>query len=50
MPTTTEQMIDFYTRLQAGDTPPAALRFAQRRALARHSHPFYWAPFVYVGW
>jgi CHAT domain-containing protein len=42
-------MADFYRRLRAGHTLAAALRAAQRHALAQHEHPFFWSPFVLVG-
>ena len=46
---TAELMSDMYARLQAGDGPAAALRYAQRRALATYEHPFFWAPFAVFG-
>jgi len=46
---TAQLMADMYTRLRAGDTPAAALRAAQRRALEEHQHPFFWAPFAVFG-
>jgi CHAT domain-containing protein/tetratricopeptide (TPR) repeat protein len=39
----------FYRRLQAGDRPAAALRFAQCQLLRQHAHPFFWSPFVLLG-
>jgi CHAT domain-containing protein len=42
-------MIDFYSRLQAGSGPAAALRYAQCKLLAEKPHPYYWAPFVIIG-
>ncbi|HMQ33871.1 MAG TPA: CHAT domain-containing protein [Chloroflexaceae bacterium] len=47
--TTAELMATFYERLRAGERPAAALRHAQRAMLARHGHPFFWAPFVLMG-
>lgn len=47
--TTAELMRTFYTRLQAGDCPSAALRQAQLALMQHHPHPFYWAPFVLMG-
>lgn len=47
--TTAELMASFYTRLQAGDRPATALRYAQRHLLAQHCHPFFWSPFVLLG-
>jgi CHAT domain-containing protein len=46
---TTRLMTSFYTRLQAGDTPAQALRFAQRALMSEQEHPFFWAPFVLMG-
>jgi CHAT domain-containing protein len=44
-------MPDFYKRLLANASPPAALRAAQLDLIAkgRYSAPFYWAPFVLNG-
>jgi CHAT domain-containing protein len=42
-------MTSFYTRLQAGDRPAAALRYAQCALLRDHPHPFFWSPFVLLG-
>jgi CHAT domain-containing protein len=42
-------MIDFYSRLQAGERPAAALRYAQCRLLEHQAHPYFWAPFVLLG-
>jgi CHAT domain-containing protein/tetratricopeptide (TPR) repeat protein len=46
---TGQLMYDFYRSLQAGSTPAAALRQAQRAILAQAPHPFYWSPFVLFG-
>jgi CHAT domain-containing protein len=46
---TARLMIDFYSRLLAGDGPAAALRQAQRQALQDNPHPYFWAPFVILG-
>jgi CHAT domain-containing protein len=46
---TAECMALFYRRLRDGDTPAAALRFAQRAMIERHPHPFFWSPFVLLG-
>jgi CHAT domain-containing protein len=46
---TAELMSDMYARLQIGDRPAAALRYAQSRALATYEHPFFWAPFAVFG-
>jgi hypothetical protein len=46
---TVELMRAFYGALAAGQSKRAALRGAQREALARHGHPYYWAPFALIG-
>ena len=46
---TASLMADVYGRLRAGDSPAAALRSAQCRALREHPHPFFWAPFTSFG-
>jgi CHAT domain-containing protein len=46
---TRELMLDMYARLRAGDGPAAALRAAQRSALEKYEHPFFWAPFAVFG-
>jgi CHAT domain-containing protein len=46
---TGQLMHHFYRSLQAGSTPAAALRQAQRAMLAQAPHPFYWSPFVLFG-
>ncbi|RPJ22516.1 MAG: CHAT domain-containing protein [Chloroflexi bacterium] len=47
--TTARLMIDFYSRLRAGDSPATALRYAQCRLLTKNPHPYFWAPFVIMG-
>ena len=47
--TTARLMTDFYSRLQAGAGPAAALRHAQRQLLDENPHPYFWAPFVLLG-
>jgi CHAT domain-containing protein len=42
-------MTDFYTRLQTGLAPAAALREAECRLLREQPHPFFWSPFVLFG-
>ncbi|MDP9366917.1 MAG: CHAT domain-containing protein, partial [Chloroflexota bacterium] len=42
-------MTDFYRAWQAGATPSAALRDAQRVMLDRRPHPAFWAPFIMEG-
>lgn len=46
---TAQMMTLFYTRLLAGDSAAAALRYAQRQLLHQHPHPFLWAPFILYG-
>lgn len=46
--TTAALMADWYARMPA-QRPGAALREAQLALLARHPHPYYWAPFVLMG-
>jgi CHAT domain-containing protein/tetratricopeptide (TPR) repeat protein len=46
---TASLMIEFYSRLQAGARPAAALRHAQCRLLEDKPHPYFWAPFVLLG-
>ncbi|MEJ5246494.1 CHAT domain-containing protein [Caldilinea sp.] len=46
---TAELMAHFYQALLSGLRPAAALRQAQRALLARHPHPFFWAPFTLIG-
>ncbi len=43
---TTELMVRFYQHLRAGAPVPAAWQAAQRAALVKYRHPFYWAGFV----
>lgn len=46
-------MIDFYQRLQSGDTTKAAALQAAQQGLWQQNrfyrHPFYWAPFLLIG-
>jgi CHAT domain-containing protein len=42
-------MIDFYSHLQTGAGPAAALRKAQCRLLKEKPHPYFWAPFIVLG-
>jgi CHAT domain-containing protein/tetratricopeptide (TPR) repeat protein len=46
---TADLMADVYASLRAGTSPASALREAQCRALSRHQHPFFWAPFALFG-
>lgn len=42
-------MSEFYARLTMGDSPAAALRYAQQILARTHAHPFFWAPFILLG-
>jgi CHAT domain-containing protein len=42
-------MSRLYARLTAGDPPHRALRRAQLDTAAEQPHPYFWAPFTYVG-
>lgn len=42
-------MSDFYRRLSQGIEGAKALSAAQRNLRKKYSHPFYWAPFIYIG-
>jgi CHAT domain-containing protein len=53
---TRELMVDFFRGLRAGADGPSALRDARDRIRASsmregisRAHPYFWAPFVYVG-
>jgi CHAT domain-containing protein len=46
---TAELMADFYAHLRNQQPPGAALRQAQENARQNYTHPFFWAPFVYIG-
>jgi len=46
---TAELMTAFYRQLQEGCRPGASLREAALRLKRRYPHPYYWAPFVYIG-
>ena len=46
---TAELMGAFYREYVAGASPATALRRAQQYLLSKHPHPFYWAPFVFIG-
>ncbi|HNB73923.1 MAG TPA: CHAT domain-containing protein, partial [Acidobacteriota bacterium] len=48
---TRELMIDYYTRLKAGEGRSEALRHVQLKLLKnpRRQHPFYWASFIQSG-
>ncbi len=46
---TAQLMTEFYSRLTAGDSPAAALRYAQRILAHDNEHPFFWSPFILLG-
>jgi CHAT domain-containing protein len=48
---TRELMVDYYTRLKAGEGRSEALRSAQLKLLKdpKRQHPFYWASFIQSG-
>ena len=48
---TRELMVDYYTRLKAGEGRSEALRNVQLKMLknSRRQHPFYWASFIQSG-
>jgi CHAT domain-containing protein len=46
---TARLMIAFYTHLQDGAGPAAALRTAQCQLLEDQPHPYFWAPFILLG-
>lgn len=47
---TKELMVDFYSRLLAGETDQLAAFTAAKRALrAKCPDPFHWAPFLHMG-
>lgn len=47
--TTATLMADWYTRMQTGEAPVAALRAAQLAMKGSYPHPYYWAPFTFIG-
>lgn len=47
--TTAALMTDFYQRLRQGVGHAAALRQAQLALKANYPHPYYWAPFIFIG-
>lgn len=46
---TAQFMTEFYTRLEGGQSPGAALAAVRRDMLSRQAHPSEWAAFVLVG-
>jgi CHAT domain-containing protein/tetratricopeptide (TPR) repeat protein len=45
---TADLMTEVYRGLAQGTEPAQALRNAQRKIMAHHPHPYYWAPFASV--
>lgn len=48
-PATARLMTAFYELLQQGCPPRQALRAAALRLREEYEHPYYWAPFVFIG-
>jgi CHAT domain-containing protein len=46
---TRDLMIDFYKRIQAGDSAQSALTNARRAMAEAGMHPYFWAPFIIMG-
>jgi CHAT domain-containing protein len=46
---TADLMLSFYEQLCSGASASKALRHAQIETMKRHSHPFFWSPFVLFG-
>lgn len=46
---TQELMVDFYSRVLAGEGVPEALRGAQLALRQRHSDPYFWGAFICLG-
>ncbi len=46
---TTELMAAFYGRLVQAENPAVALQGAMQEIRACYPHPYYWAPFLYIG-
>lgn len=46
---TKEFMVEFYTRMQAGESKSEAIRSAMIELRKRYPHPYYWAPFSLIG-
>ena len=42
-------MVDFYKKMLGGTDRETALLQAKREMISKGLHPFYWAPFVYIG-
>lgn len=48
-PVTAKLMAAFYERLRSGLPPQSALRAAELELKKTFPHPYYWAPFVFIG-
>ncbi len=46
---TRDLMVSFYKKLLSGTDRETALRESKREMIAKGLHPFYWAPFIYIG-
>jgi CHAT domain-containing protein len=46
---TKEFMVEFYTRMQGGESKCEAVRSAMIELRKRYPHPYYWAPFSLIG-
>jgi CHAT domain-containing protein/tetratricopeptide (TPR) repeat protein len=46
---TKEFMVAFYDRFQSGSGKPLALQKAMIELRKRYPHPYYWAPFLFIG-
>jgi len=42
-------MDHFYSELEQGHRPAAAMRAAQCNVRRKYPHPYYWAPFLVIG-
>src|SRR5262249_62379003 len=48
-PATAKLMTEFYGRLKEGLPPRTALRGAALQIKSQSPHPYYWAPFIFIG-
>jgi tetratricopeptide (TPR) repeat protein len=48
-PATAKLMIEFYGRLKEGAQPRQALNEAALHVKQQSAHPYYWAPFIFIG-
>ena len=46
---TAKLMTEFYSRLKQGTQPRTALRNAALQIKSQSPHPYYWAPFIFIG-